>query len=97
MAHWDNNIGIKWKNADEGFVHFSKASDFVQADGNYVIKIKIVVDGNKVTGYASIMKTDGTWQDFEAKTFTTADTTVAIGFSAANACTWSDIKVTVNE
>lgn len=93
IAYWSNNIGIKWKN--DILVYSNQANNYKQNDGNFVIQIKIAIDGSNVTCYMSLMKTDGTYEEFATKTITAPSGYVYIGFSAhdAKTQTYSNIKV----
>lgn len=58
------------------------------------MKFAIVIDGNSITGYSSVLKADGTWEEYKTKTGLTAKT-LLFGFASGGtgACSFKNVTI----
>lgn len=91
IGPWSTNLYVKWHNDNN--LQAAYAKDGHAIDGIYTIRLVLVVDGQKVEGYSSIMKSDGTYEPWVSRSYTLAKEYVAIGFSSGEACSFTDVTI----
>lgn len=82
-------VDFKWLNA------IDTVTDKANKDsGVFQVKFAIVIDGNSITGYSSVLKADGTWEEYKTKTGLTAKT-LLFGFASGvtGACSFNNVTI----
>ena len=82
-------VDLKWLNASDTAT--GKAN---KDSGVFQVKFAIVIDGNSITGYSSVLKADGTWEEYKTKTGLTAKT-LSFGFASGGtgACSFKNVTI----
>ena len=82
-------VDLKWLNASDTTT--GKAN---KESGVFQVKFAIVIDGNSITGYSSVLKADGTWEEYKTKTGLTAKT-LLFGFASGGtgACSFKNVTI----
>ena len=85
----DYTVDLKWLNASDTTT--GKAN---KDSGVFQVKFAIVIDGNSITGYSSVLKADGTWEEYKTKTGLTAKT-LSFGFASGGtgACSFKNVTI----
>lgn len=82
-------VDLKWLNASD-----TMTGNANKDSGVFQVKFAIVIDGNSITGYSSVLKADGTWEEYKTKTGLTAKT-LLFGFASGGtgACSFKNVTI----
>ncbi|HCY51302.1 MAG TPA: hypothetical protein DHU65_01195 [Clostridiales bacterium] len=82
-------VDLKWLNASD-----TTTGTANKESGVFQVKFAIVIDGNSITGYSSVLKADGTWEEYKTKTGLTAKT-LLFGFASGGtgACSFKNVTI----
>lgn len=90
IGDWGGQVYAKWLNNSSYQVAFSQNE--INNDGSYTLKLKIVVDGSNIEVSTCALKTNGSYTDWQTKTFTLNFSYLAL-CACGNASTFTNVTV----